>query len=173
MIHVAIVRRVRRGHEPEFERALRQFFHETLDDPSTSGASFIRPQPGQAANEYGILRSFGDEGARQRFYSSPAYRRWSEQVAPLVEGEPKHDAIRGLEGFFRAHGVVAPPRWKMAVVTWLAVNPAVWIWTSIVPGALGELPKVAEVTVVNTLVVATLTWVFMPALVRTLRRWLV
>ncbi len=172
MIHVAIVRRVRPGREAEFEEALRHFFRETLDDPATSGASFIRPAPGSTSNEYGILRSFRDDDAKEAFYASDGYQRWRVTVAPLVEGEATRDELRGLEGFFRAHGAHAPPAWKMAVVTWLAVNPAVWIWAHAVPGFAVGLPPLAELIVVNTFVVATLTWGFMPVLVKAFRPWL-
>ena len=170
MIHVAITRRVRAGREKEFEAALRRFFRDALDEPTTSGASLITPGPGTASREFGILRSFPDAASKDAFYASETYLRWEREVADLVEGVPaKHD-LHGLEAFFRSEPD-APPAWKMAFLTWLAVNPAVWIWANLVPRA-APMPPLLELFVVNAFVVATLTWVFMPGLTRLFRAWL-
>lgn len=172
MIHVAITRQVRAGREHEFEDALRRFFREALDEPSTSGASLILPVPGSGSNEYGVLRSFPNEAAKEAFYRSETYRRWQREVAPLVEGEARKHELHGLEAFFRTDAIAQPPAWKMAVLTWLAVNPAVWIGSRVVPGALGPMPPLLELLAVNAFVVATLTWAFMPVLVRAFGPWL-
>lgn len=172
MIHVAITRRVRAGRELEFEQALRRFFRAALDESSTLGASLILPGPDSGSNEYGVLRTFQDDAAKEAFYRSDTYRRWEREVAPLVEGEvSKHD-LHGLEAFFRSDTVRQPPVWKMAVLTWLAVNPAVWAWSQLGSQLLGSAPPWVGLLVTNVFVVATLTWAFMPALVRLFGWWL-
>jgi antibiotic biosynthesis monooxygenase (ABM) superfamily enzyme len=60
----------------------------------------------------------------------------------------------------------------MAVVTWLGVNPAVYLFASAVPLAFGSLHGVVELLVVNLFVVASLTWFFMPILTRLCHSWL-
>lgn len=60
----------------------------------------------------------------------------------------------------------------MAVITWIGVNPAVYIFSRAVPGVLGELPWWAALLIVNSFVVASLPWVFMPLLTMVFRRWL-
>lgn len=172
MIHVAITRRVRRGHEHEFEQALRRFFRAALDESTTAGASLILPAPDSGSNEYGVLRSFQDDAAKEAFYHSDTYRRWEREVAPLVEGEPSKHDLHGLEAFFRSDAASQPPVWKMALLTWLAVNPAVWIWSQAVPRVLDTTSPWVLLPVTNVFVVATLTWAFMPALVRAFGWWL-
>ena len=66
----------------------------------------------------------------------------------------------------------APPAWKMAVLTWIAVNPAVYIFANGVPRIFGVLPPLVELLVVNLFVVATLTWAFMPLLGWAFAGWL-
>lgn len=167
MIHIAITRHVRKGHEAAFEGELRRFFHDAERHPETLGAYMLRPLAGDRA--YGILRSFRDRAAEQSFYASELYRSWNEAVRDHVEGEPEMRELHGLEAFFRQEApAAAPPRWKMAILTWLAVNPAVYVCSHAVPALLGGLgvPSPLMFGLVNAGVVALLTWVLMPIGVR-------
>src|SRR5438105_14279344 len=101
MVHVAIMRVVRPGHEQEFETLVGRFFEEAARQPGVCGAYLIRPIAGTHAREYGILRSFASREDRDRFYGSELYRSWNEAVAPLVEGPPRRQELHGLEAFLR------------------------------------------------------------------------
>jgi len=173
MIHVAITRRVRPGHESAFERELRRFMHEAEQRPETLGAYMLRPVDG--GGTYGIVRSFVDRDAEAAFYASGLYRAWSEAVREHVEGEPEKRDLHGLEAFFRGGAPAAPPpRWKMAILTWLAVNPAVYVCSRGVPGLLEGrgVPGPLLFLLVNAGVVTLLTWVLMPVGVRLAHGWL-
>lgn len=173
MIHVAITRRVRPGHESQFERELRRFMQEAEQRPETLGAYLLRPADGRGA--YGILRSFVDRDAEAAFYASDLYRAWSEAVREHVEGEPEKRDLHGLEAFFReGDPAPPPPRWKMAVLTWLAVNPAVYVCSRGVPALLEGrgIPAPLLFLLVNAGVVTLLAWVLMPVGVRLAHRWL-
>lgn len=61
-----------------------------------------------------------------------------------------------------------PPRWKMAIVTWLGVFPAVLFWSWLLSTRLYMLHPIA----ITILVVASLTWAIMPRLTGVLRPWL-
>src|SRR5687768_12585267 len=112
--------------EAAFEAALRDFARRSLHAPGTRGVHLVGPVPGCGPNDYGILRSFESESASRDFYASALYRDWEESVASLVEGPPVMRELHGLEAFFRDAGAWHPPRWKMAIVTWLGVFPTVW-----------------------------------------------
>lgn len=170
MVHVAIMRVVRPGREREFEVQIERFFQEAARQPGVCGAYLIRPIAGSNAREYGILRSFASRADQDRFYASDLYRQWNEAVAPLVEGAPKREELHGLEAFFR-HGA-RPRTWKMALLTWVGVNPPVYIFSNAVPAAFGDLHPLVMLLVVNAFVVASLAWGFMPLLTRIFRRWL-
>src|SRR5207245_1202860 len=79
----------------------------------------------------------------------------------------------GLETWFTVPGLpappTAPPRWKMALVTWLALLPQVIILSHVVPKGFPFLLSVALSTAIP---VAMLTWVIMPRLTRLLYGWL-
>lgn len=171
MIHLAIIRTVRSGKEALFEARLAEFFAEAEGDPGVEGAYLLRPVD-TGSRRYGMVRTFSSPAARDRFYDSELYRRWSETVEPLVEGAPKRRELHGLEGLFIPPAQGGPPPWKMAVVTFIAVNPAVFVFAHLVPQIAGSLPGLVELLVINAFVVASLTWVLMPALTRLLVRWL-
>lgn len=79
-------------------------------------------------------------------------------------------ALHGMEAFFRAAD--PPPAWKMALLTWIGVNPAVYIFPIAVPALFGRLPMLAELLIVNAFVVASLTWLLMPLLTKLAASWL-
>ena len=97
---------------------------------------------------------------------------WQEQVGGMVVGEPVRRRLHGLEAFFRDTRYAPPPRWKMAVVTWMGVFPTVLLWSSLLPKVLSGLPSLAVVAIVNVFVVVTLAWGVMPLLTRMFAGWL-
>lgn len=171
-IHVAIRRRVTPGKEAEFEASLLDFFQRSMFFPGVLGAQILRPGEGASPLEYGILRTFESEAARDAFYESALFKTWNSQVAPLL-AEVAYDRrdLHGLEAFFRGeHG--PPPRWKMAIVTWLGVYPCVVLWSTLLGPFLSPLPRVLATAVVTAAVVITLAWGVMPFLTKVLRPWL-
>jgi antibiotic biosynthesis monooxygenase (ABM) superfamily enzyme len=169
-VHFAITRRIKPGMESEFEAALREFASQSLHADGTTGVHLIGPAPD--GRDYGILRSFESVAASDAFYASELFQNWEQRVAHLVEGPSVQKRLHGLEAFFREPGRSAPPRWKMAVVTWLGVFPTVWLWSSSIPKLTGSLPSLATMAVVNVFVVITLAWFAMPLLVRVFDKWL-
>jgi quinol monooxygenase YgiN len=89
-VHYAITRQVRAGKEAEFEQALREFARESLRAPGVTGVHLIRPVPGTAGCEYGILRSFTNSAAAEVFYASELFQGWEGRVADWVLGRDCH-----------------------------------------------------------------------------------
>jgi antibiotic biosynthesis monooxygenase (ABM) superfamily enzyme len=170
-VHIAVTRQVKPGCAEEFEKALREFARESLREPSTTGVHLIGPVPGSSRSEYGILRSFESEEASRRFYDSEIFNHWQQRVSGLVIGDSIVRRLHGLEAFFQ-DSKQGPPRWKMAIITWLGVFPSVLLWSRVLPQFLGSLPQLLVVAIVNVFVVITLAWAVMPTLTRILSPWL-
>jgi antibiotic biosynthesis monooxygenase (ABM) superfamily enzyme len=171
-IHVAITRRVRRGCEAEFQEALREFFQTSFGHGGVLGASMLVPPPGSDSREFGILRSFRNEQERDAFYDSPMFKTWNERARTMTEGEPEYRPLVGLEAWFRSPGT-PPPRWKMALLTWLAVWPVSMIVPALLAPLIGHsIPKFVFSGVVAAGIVVILTWAAMPLLVKVARPWL-
>ena len=141
-------------------------------DIGVQGASMLVPPPGSPSPEFGILRTFANERERDNFYASPMFKAWEERIQPLVEGEPVYRQLNGLEAWFRSPQN-PPPRWKMALLTWLAV----WPVSMAVPTALNPLigqsvPRAIFAGLVAGGIVLILTWIAMPLLVKVAKAWL-
>jgi antibiotic biosynthesis monooxygenase (ABM) superfamily enzyme len=170
-IHIAITRRVLPGREAEFQQALREFFQTSFAHGAVLGASMLTPTPGSDSREYGILRTFPNEAERDAFYQSPMFKAWEERARMLTEGEPVYRQLHGLEAWFRSpHN--PPPRWKMAVVTYLGVLPVVMFLSLTLGPAIRSWNFVLSNALFNACVVAALTWVVMPLFTRLLHGWL-
>lgn len=172
-IHVAVTRRVRPGREAEFQHALQEFFQTSFAQESVLGASMLVPPPGVESREFGILRTFTDEAQRDAFYSSPMYLDWERRAKEFTEGDPEMRELTGLEAWFRNSDGPTPPRWKMAVLTWVAV----WPVSMIVPAAVLPLihpflHPILAAGVIAAGIVIILTWVAMPLLVKITHPWL-
>jgi len=174
-VTVAVTRVVKPGCEEAFERALHDFVQGSLHLPGQLGVHILRPAPGSGSREYGVLRRFADAEARDAFYRLPLFEEWKQTVVGLVEGEPRYEHLSGLETWFTLPGqraIVPPPRWKMAVVTLVAVYPLSMLlgitlgkWTS------GWLMLLSSL-IFNASIVTGLTWFLMPLLTRLLKPWL-
>jgi uncharacterized protein len=67
----------------------------------------------------------------------------------------------------------APPRHKLALLTWLGAYPVITAIIALLGPAMVSWPLALRTLVLSILMVGTLTWVVMPSLTRLLRGWLV
>lgn len=169
-IHVAITRQVKAGNERAFEESLREFFRESLGRKGVLGVHLLSPPPGSNSREYGVLRTFADEHEKDEFYRSDLFDRWEKQVAQLTEGERTYRELHGLEAWFRTPK--APPKWKMALLTWLGVWPTSFAVAFFMGPNLSQLPAALSSGIIAAAIVVCLTWIVMPTLVRLFRFWL-
>jgi uncharacterized protein len=170
-IHIAITRRVKPGCEAEFQTALQEFFKTSFAHIGVHGASMLVPPPGSPSPEFGILRTFANAQERDSFYASPMFKTWEDQIKPLTEGDPVHRELTGLEAWFRSPQN-PPPRWKMAVATYLGVVPVIMGLSLTIGPVVRSWNFLLNNLVFNACVVALLTWVVMPFITRILHRWL-
>ena len=170
-IHIAITRRVRPGCEAEFQQELREFMKASFAHGGVMGASMLTPAPGPDTREFGILRTFRNEEEHDAFYESPMFKAWEKRARTLTEGEPVYRRLHGLEAWFRSpHN--PPPRWKMALATYLGVFPVATILNLTIGPTIRSWPFLVSNAVFNACVVVLLTWAVMPVVTRLLHRWL-
>lgn len=171
-LHFAVTRRVRPGCEKEFEANLLDFARRSMHVEGMAGVHILRPAPDSSTREYGILRSFENQPSADAFYDSKLFGDWQNKIADLVEGEPHRRRLSGLEAFFRSGKGIMPPRWKMAIVTFLGVLPSVLLWSNVIPPLLAGTHWLITAAAVNVAVVCTLTWGVMPLLTKLFHAWL-
>lgn len=170
-IHVAITRKIKPGCEAEFQMALKEFFTTSFGHVGVQGASMLVPPPGSTSPEFGILRTFANARERDDFYASPMFKSWEDRIKPLTEGAPVYRELAGLEAWFRSPKN-PPPRWKMAIATYLGVVPVIMGLSLTIGPVVRSWNFILNNLVFNACVVALLTWVVMPLVTRVLHRWL-
>ncbi|SIN75120.1 hypothetical protein SAMN05444166_0631 [Singulisphaera sp. GP187] len=169
-----IIRRVARaGRQAEFEAAVRAFSPVSLTFPGHLGVHVVPPPDGD--REYVVILRFASDRAWREFQEWERYRSWVDGIRPLLADDPSVEEVSGLETWFRMPGeaaIVPPPRWKMAVVTWVGVCLTVGVLNAVLRAWIAGWPWWANLLGFNAVVVAALTWVVMPVLSRATRGWL-
>lgn len=171
---IIVRRRVLPNREGEFEAAMREFIEFALAAPGNLGIQVLRPGT-KGARDYTVVDRFASAATRRAFTESDAYHEWMRRLRALTETEPHIEERGGLAGWFTLpeRPEAGPPaRIRMALVTFLGVYPL----TSLLPPLGQKLLPTAHPLLVNAVVtaaiVAALTWIVMPALVRIFRPWL-
>jgi antibiotic biosynthesis monooxygenase (ABM) superfamily enzyme len=173
-IQVAIMRTVKAGRELEFEQALHNFVKKSLHLPGQLGVSIIRPALGGGSRQYGIIRKFANREALFAFRASPEYLEWNQLTVEFTEGGGRAQELSGLETWFTLPGenLVALPKWKMGIATYLGVVPVVMTLALTLGPLIRSWNLVFYNLVFNACVVMLLTWVVMPLITRALYGWL-
>ncbi len=166
-------RRVKPGREEEFEQWTSGILAAANGFSGYLGSEVLRPA-GPEDDEYRIVFRFDHASNLKRWESSEERRRWLREVKPLVREENVR-VLTGLETWFtlpQKPGEPAPPRYKMAVVTWLAVFPLITaIFVAFEP-LLNQLPMLLRTLVLTVVMVTLMTYVVMPRLTRLFSFWL-
>jgi uncharacterized protein len=167
---IVLERRVHRGALSEFEHWTKVFVETAAGFPGLQGASVFNLS---ASRDYFILLRFASRLDLERWRTAPEVLRLLARADSMSVATDRHQVKCGLETWFTVPGVPAPlsapPRWKMALVTWLAVLPQAFAIAYLIPRTL---PLLVSITLSTAIPVALLTWVVMPWLTRRLYGWL-
>ncbi|ATE59328.1 antibiotic biosynthesis monooxygenase [Thauera sinica] len=168
-------RHARQGHEAEYEARIREMFVKLRAFHGFMGADLIPPeQPGGC---YQVVVNFASEADLQAWDDSAVRTEMHKRIREVAEDEPDYRRLSGLEAWFAGVVVPAsmhPPRFRMAVVTWMGIFPVVsfYLWlVSLWPGFF-EQPFLPRTAVFTAVIVVTMTWVVMPRLTKLMRGWL-
>lgn len=167
-------RRVKQGHEEEFEDWVVGVTAAAAQFPGYLGSNIFRPSDPDD-DEYQIVFGFDHASNLERWQGSEERRRWNEQARDLIHEEPRVRVLTGLETWFTLpskEGAPPPPRYKMAVVTWLAVFPLATVVFMLLDPLLGEFSVVLRTLVFTMVMVSLMTYVVMPRMTRLFSFWL-
>ena len=167
-------RRVKRGREQEFEEWLSGILAAASEAPGYLGSEVLRPSDSEEDNEYRVVFRFDHASNLHAWEHSEERQRWLRKAEPLQDEEKVH-VLTGLETWFTLPskaGEPSPPRYKMAVVTWLGVFPIVTIIFSLFGHWLSLLPTLERTLVFTAVMVTLMTYVIMPRMTRLFSFWL-
>jgi antibiotic biosynthesis monooxygenase (ABM) superfamily enzyme len=167
-------RRVKPGREAEFEEWVAGITAAAAGFPGYLGSNIFRPS-GPDDDEYQIVFGFDHASNLERWQNSEERRQWNERARGLLHEEPRVRILTGLETWFTLpsrDGQPPPPRYKMAVVTWIAVFPLATVVFMLLDPLLGGSPAVLRTLVFTMLMVSLMTYVVMPRMTRLFSFWL-
>lgn len=170
-VTVTVARRVAPGREEDFERWYDGIIGAASRFPGFLGAGVLRPTG--VGQEWHVVYRFADDAALHRWEVSPERGSWLRRAEDFAE-ETAQRRVSGLETWFAMPGrtAPAPPRWKMAVVTLLAIIPLVLVMNLTVLPLLRDWPLVLRTIVFALILTSLMTWVVMPRVTRLFRRFL-
>ena len=180
-VTVLITRRVRPGHGPAFEAAMARMIEAAAAFPGHLGGHVVAPgnsapdEPDRGADLYQVIFAFDTNEHLQAWQDSPARAQGLQALAPHTVGEQQLRLVTGLAHWFsepKGPPQAPPPRWKVAVVTWLGIFPTVLLLFLTVAPLMADWPLVPRTMVITALVVVLMTWLVAPQLTRWLRPWL-
>ncbi len=166
-------RRVEPGREEEFEEWVSGIIAAANKFPGYLGSDVLRPS-GHEDDEYRMIYRFDHASNLKRWEDSEERRRWLRRAKPLVR-EENIQVLTGLETWFTLPskpGEPTPPRYKMAVVTWLAVFPTITALFLILNPVLSMLPLLLRTLLLTLIMVSLMTYVVMPRMTRLFSFWL-
>lgn len=173
-VTVVASRRVKPGREQEFEEWVSGILGAAAEFPGYLGSNVIRPSE-SGDNEFQIVFKFDHASNLKRWEKSQERRLWLRKSRDLLLEEEKVRVLTGLETWFTLPsrpGEPSPPRYKMAIVTWLAVFPLATAIFAITQPVLGGLPTVLRKLVFTLTMVTLMTYVIMPRMTRLFSFWL-
>jgi uncharacterized protein len=131
-VTTTVTRRVKPGHEAFYEQFLEGIIAASSEFPGHLGVEVFRP-PSVTAGEYRTVYRFDSADHLRAWLDSDEHAAWLERAEPHVIGPMRTSFVTGLESWFTLPGrpgLVPPPPYKMALVTWITIFPLI---TAIVP----------------------------------------
>jgi antibiotic biosynthesis monooxygenase (ABM) superfamily enzyme len=172
-VTVVVSRNVFPGHERDYDDWVRKMVAAAKEAHGNKGVTMLIPTPGKTGLYHLVLR-FADEKSVHQWETSYVRQKLSHE-ADAFSRRSRQQAT-GLETWFsipECPELETPPRWKMAVVTSIAV----YILASIIVPLLDIFFEDVNFFLVNilttVLLVGILTWAVMPWFSRyVFRKWL-
>jgi uncharacterized protein len=139
--------------------------------PGYLGSTIIVPGRSSSSVRY-IINRFSDEASLDAWENSEEALKLMKEVNNF--STRYYERATGLETWFTLPDlktIVAPPRWKMAIVSFIGAYCISSLAQYILSLYLGQWPLLTGI-LINIILVVGLTYFAMPVLSRLLRRWL-
>lgn len=173
-VTAVITHLVKPGREEGYEEWMRGIIPVAKTFQGHLGVNILKPQKG-VHSEYIIVLHFDHHQNLQAWLDSDLRREWIERVKPLIQASEDVQVLTGLETWFelpRRPQKSPPKRYKMVLLTWLAVFVTLSIVSRLLSPLLAFLPALLLQVITIGVVVWILTYLLMPQLTRLFYKWL-
>jgi len=169
-VGVVVSRRVPASRAGAFESLTRQLIEAARQHPGHRAAEVLRTTPGDVAT-YFIVYRFDDDATLRAWEASSERRRLVARIDDLTVGGDRRE-LTGLEAWFDLPNAPAPPRHRMALLTWVGIWPLVSLAQWLATPLLASQPFLVRTGITSAALVLAMTYLVMPPLARFARGWL-
>jgi hypothetical protein len=171
---VVVSRRVRKGQQEAFEALSSQMTERASRFPGYLGTAMFRPASPDDP-EYRIVFKFRDRETLTAWEESEERAELLQQIESLLVQPSEREVTSGIVTWFTLPGqnpVTPPPKWKMTIVSWLALYPAVTLVFVIFGDLLAQVPLLLRTMIVTIVVMGLMSYVLMPRMTKWFKFWL-
>jgi uncharacterized protein len=169
-------RRVKPGHEYEYENWLTGIQKATNGFTGYMGVNTLRPAEGHKLREYVTLVRFDSYQNLRAWEESDLRRQWSMRLpVDAVEGEIEIERLEGLEFWFQPPANIptaSPSPHKMALIIFVLILFLSLILGSAIRTVFPNLPIYLRTALSAGIQVCLLTYLIMPRITKWLSGWL-
>lgn len=172
-VTVVISRRVIKGRETEFEQLSTEMTERASKYPGYLGANMFRPA-NAGDPEYRIIFRFANPQDLENWDRSAERSAMLTSIDPLLE-KSEREVTSGIVTWFTLPGqnpVRPPARYKMTIVSWLALYPIVTLIFFLFGEQLAQIPLLLRTMIVTIVVMVTMSYLLMPRFTRWFAFWL-
>ncbi|WP_299895461.1 antibiotic biosynthesis monooxygenase [uncultured Aquimarina sp.] len=131
--------------------------------------------PPEDSNEYITVFKFTSIPALQAWMNSEVRKAEIKKLHLFSEKDAYLKHVGGIDFWFEGPEktiLSTPPKWKMSILTWLAVYSGVVLLSMLYHFLLPNSPSLLITFLVTITLVPLLTWVLMPNIVKLFKRWI-
>jgi len=171
-VTIVVSRHIKPSREKEYNEWFRRLLDTIKKYPGYRGMNVVMPK-GIDPDSRIIIYRFADARSADNWENSYERKQLISEVKNY--SEQAYGKATGLETWFElpnTHLVIAPPRWKMVAVTFIAASLTSFISHIILGPYIGGWPLALTTMAYTIILVLTLTYLAMPNLTKAFRIWL-
>lgn len=173
-VTVIVSRRVKPEAVSAFETLSDEMSRRASQFDGYMGATLFRPVSPDDP-EYRMIFKFTDEASLAEWERSEERAEMLEKLEGLLISPTEREKVSGLVTWFSLpsqNPVKPPPRYKMTIVSWLALYPAATLIFWLFGPWLAHLPLLLRTLVVTAVLMILMSYVLMPIMTKRFAFWL-
>jgi antibiotic biosynthesis monooxygenase (ABM) superfamily enzyme len=166
--------RAKRGRVDEFAEWARGATAEAARFPGNLAATVVHNAD---SPDFHVVHQFTTRRDLEHWLDSPERAKWLRHARTLAATKTAQQHRTGLETWFHVPSEATatmkpPPRWKMWLISLVAVYPLVLAFQAWLVPLTASWPLPLRAALFPVVLLTTMTYVVMPVVTRLLRRWL-
>ncbi|WP_413111754.1 antibiotic biosynthesis monooxygenase [Thaumasiovibrio sp. DFM-14] len=165
-ISVVVDRKVLPGKLEEFKGYIENIIDASSKYSGYLGTDVINPE---GENRYIIVFRFLSKKELDHWTASEERDFWIKKIDQVIEKATQPISLTGMERWFvvsNSSDFVPPPRYKMAIVTYLAIAPTLMIFDLLFGQYFASLPRYLIFFATSPFIVALMTYAVMPMMTK-------